>query len=293
MPFMECVIIAADHSADDIENVLFGAGAVSVTLEDAADKPILEPLHGATPLWPMVVIKGLFTTPCDAQRTEQAIRRGLIDQPDIQWRDVADKTWEREWLKDFKPMSFGNGFWICPGGQFPPQPYQPEKIVWLDPGLAFGTGTHATTALCLEYLAQQPPHGAHFIDIGCGSGILSIAALRLGATRGHAMDIDPQALIATDENAQRNSVRAQLTLGDETTGWDGQYNLILANILAEPLIALADRIAGIASPGATVLLSGLLDTQTDSVLRAYEGHFTMAKPLLKDGWAALYGTFNA
>lgn len=157
----------------------------------------------------------------------------------------------------------------------------------------FGTGTHATTALCLEYLAQQPPHGAHFIDIGCGSGILSIAALRLGATRGHAMDIDPQALIATDENAQRNSVRAQLTLGDETTGWDGQYNLILANILAEPLIALADRIAGIASPGATVLLSGLLDTQTDSVLRAYEGHFTMAKPLLKDGWAALYGTFNA
>jgi len=286
---MECSILSTDHAVDDIENVLFGAGAVSVTLEDAADNPILEPLPGATPLWPRVIVKGLYVAPCDVTSIHAAIHRGLESAVDIQWRAVADKAWEREWLKDFKPMPFGERLWVCPGGQPPPIAHNPNHIIWLDPGLAFGTGTHATTALCLEYLSEHPPEGQTFIDVGCGSGILSIAALRLGAAHGHAMDIDPQALIATEENAQRNGVRALLTLGNEQSGWDRQYDWVLANILAEPLIALAGQIAAIAKPNATVLLSGLLDSQTEQVLNAYAPFFTMDPPMLKDGWAALTG----
>ena len=225
MPFLQLSLDIGARSPEPYEDALFELGALSVTLLDAADDPVLEPAPGAMPLWPTIIVRAVFAADTDANLVRTALSSAtgldpLLVAEKAQFEPVADRAWEREWLKDFKPMRFGRRLWVCPGGQRPDAAEVGSDVdvvlLELDPGLAFGTGTHATTALCLEWLdsgaipgpdAVKPwLAGADVIDYGCGSGILAIAALRLGARHAVAMDIDPQALLATRENAERNAV---------------------------------------------------------------------------------------
>src|SRR5207344_2865773 len=177
----------------------------SVSLEDAGDAPILEPLPGETPLWHDVQLTALFEAERDPKQIIEQLRLTSGREPhDYQFDALADRTWEREWLKDFRPQRFGRRLWVCPHDQSPPQAAEDAVVVWLDPGLAFGTGTHPTTAMCLEWLDATDLHDRDVIDFGCGSGILAIAALKLGARSALGVDIDPQALTATVDNARRN-----------------------------------------------------------------------------------------
>jgi ribosomal protein L11 methyltransferase len=290
MPFLQVHLVLDGLDPEAAEQACFDTGALSVTLADAADTPILEPAPGATPLWPSVALSALYDVHADREALTAALREAL-DAPGLEprYEELADRPWEREWLKDFKPMRFGRRLWICPGGQAPPPEAADAQVVWLDPGLAFGTGTHATTALCLEWLDAQELRGARVFDVGCGSGILAIAALALGARHAVAMDIDPQALLATGENAGRNGVATRLDVRPAETPWDVGFDVVLANILAEPLVELAPRLAAAARPGGAVVLSGLLTAQAADVASAFAPWFDMESPRERDGWAGLAG----
>ncbi len=276
-----------------VEEVCLATGALSVTLAYAGDNPILEPAPGATPLWPSVTLSALYEASIDPIDLTNTLRTEL-NAPDlaVTTEILADRVWEREWLKDFKPMRFGNRLWICPGGQTPPTAEingTHPIIVQLDPGLAFGTGTHPTTALCLEWLDSADLTTSRVLDIGCGSGVLAIAALLLGAQHAHAIDIDPQALLATAENAERNKVTASLRVEAADRPWPADCNVILANILAEPLIALAPQFAAAVKPGAALVLSGLLAGQEGQVIAACAPWFAMQAPRELNGWMCLVG----
>ena len=297
MPFLQVHLTLAGLDPDAAEAACFAAGALAVTLSDAGDAPILEPKPGATPLWPTVALSALYD-PATAPEALAATLRQALGRPGLELRfeTLADRAWEREWLKDFRPMRFGRRLWICPGGQAPPAEAtaaDPPVIVWLDPGLAFGTGTHATTALCLEWLDGTPLDGRRVLDVGTGSGILAIAALALGAAAVHAQDIDPQALIAVRDNAARNGIGAALEIAPAEAPWGADYDVVLANILAEPLVALAPAIAAVSRAGGAVVLSGLLSAQADAVAAAYAPWFDMQGPRQRDGWALLVGRRRA
>ncbi len=308
MPFLQLSLDIGPRNPEPYEDALFELGALSVTLLDAADDPVLEPAPGATPLWPTIVVRAVFAADADADQ----VRTALSTAPDLdrqviaahaRFESVEDRAWEREWLKDFKPMRFGRRLWVCPGGQRPDAeaigPNADVVLLELDPGLAFGTGTHATTALCLEWLdagavtaadgAKPWLAGADVIDYGCGSGILAIAALRLGARRAVAMDIDPQALLATRENAERNGVldRIQVTADREVE--QAEADVLLANILAGPLVDLAPVLAGRTRVGGRIALSGLLVEQADAVTAAYRPWFDVGLTGERDGWGLLTG----
>jgi ribosomal protein L11 methyltransferase len=290
MPFLQVHVTLDGLDPESVEDACFAIGALSVTLADAGDTPILEPLPGTTPLWPATAVSALFADGTDPNEVTEALRDLLGRDVAVTSETLADRAWEREWLKDFRPMRFGERLWICPGGQFPPTDTQPDPtIVWLDPGLAFGTGTHATTALCLEWLDREQPTDRRILDVGCGSGVLAIAALLLGARSAHGIDIDPQALIASTDNALRNEVADRLTLANAQAEWGEGYDIVLANILAEPLIELAPRIAAATRPGGAVVLAGLLDAQAESVAAAYRPWFRMEAPRDRDGWTSLSG----
>ena len=290
MPFLQLHLTLDGLDPETAERACFDAGALSVTLADAADTPILEPLPGATPLWPEVKLSALYDPDTDREALTAQLREALA-APALapRYEELADRPWEREWLKDFRPMRFGRRLWIVPGGQALPAGTTEAVVVELDPGLAFGTGTHATTALCLEWLDGAPLAGARVFDVGCGSGILAIAALVLGAAHADAMDIDPQALLATGENAVRNRVNERLAVRDAQAEWRRGYDVVLANILAEPLIELAPRLAQAARPNGTVVLSGLLTSQAGAVASAFAPWFDMELPREREGWAGLVG----
>jgi len=273
----------AERTAEEIEAL----GAAAVTLEDAGEAPVLEPAPGETPLWPTVVVTALF------EDSEPGRLLGIADtdawgaRHGFHLSRLADRAWEREWLKDFRPMRFGRRLWVCPGDQPPPD--DPEAVILhLDPGLAFGTGTHPTTALCLEWLDAHEPAGKRVIDFGCGSGILAIAAARLGAADVAVLDIDPQALEATRENSARNGVadRVRVLAADAPLP---PADLLIANILAGPLIDLAPAFSRALSPGTELVLSGILATQAESVVTAYAGSFEFPELAGKDGWMCLAG----
>jgi ribosomal protein L11 methyltransferase len=291
VPFLQVHLTLDGLDPEAAEDACFATGAVSVTMSDAGDTPILEPLPGETPLWPATAVTALYDADTPPAPLATALR-GWLGRPDLglRFEVLADRAWEREWLKDFRPMRFGERLWVCPGGMTPPAEATPEPvIVWLDPGLAFGTGTHATTALCLTWLDGAALAGARVLDVGCGSGILAVAALRLGAAHAHGLDIDPQALTATADNAARNEVTARLSIAAADAPWDAGYDAVLANILAEPLIALAAKIAGACRAGGTIVLSGLLTAQADAVTAAYLPWFDMEVPRERDGWVGLVG----
>jgi len=288
MPWLEVSLSVGREAVSAAESALESLGAVSLTLLDDADLPVLEPGPGSTPLWPFVRVVGLFEHTAD--RT--AIVSGLQQVPGaerpgpVEWREVGDQDWERAWMDRFEPMCFGRRLWVVPSGMsIPPRPDQVE--LRLDPGLAFGTGTHPTTALCLAWLDAQEMSGKLVIDYGCGSGILGIAAALLGAARVDCVDNDPQALESTAANAARNAV------GERVHCWsperfDGQpADVLLANILAGPLVDLASRLSRYVVRGGRIVLSGLLEEQADEVAAAYRPACDLTASAMQDGWARL------
>ena len=291
MPHVQLTVDLGPRDPAPYEDALFELGALSVTLEDAADDPVLEPAPGATPLWPTVVVKALFDASTDAGGIVAALKRRLPDGPTPRVEVVADRAWEREWLRDFRPMRFGRRLWVCPGGM--PAGDADAIRIELDPGLAFGTGTHPTTALCLEWLDAQPLAGARVVDYGCGSGILAIAAARLGARQVRAVDIDPQALIATVENAARNGVADMIEATPDPSLAPAGADVLVANILAGPLVDLAPSFAGALAPGGRIALSGLLHEQADAVTAAYRPCFHIDPARERAGWVLLSGRRRA
>ena len=291
MPFLELSIDLAGLDPEEVESACFASGALSITLVDAADTPILEPLPGTTPLWAHIRLTALYPAGTDSGALEARLRSEL-GQPGLAsgFRTIEDRVWEREWLKDFKPQRHGRRLWICPGGQRPPADAgDATVVVWLDPGLAFGTGTHATTALCLAWLDELDLRGMRLLDVGSGSGILSVAALALGAASAVAVDIDPQALLASRENAERNGVAQRLTVQPAESAWGDGYDVVVANILAEPLLELAAPIAAATRPGGHLALSGLLATQAATVAAGYAPWFDIDPARVLGDWAALAG----
>lgn len=276
--------------ADRVEEVLLGYGAHSVTLTDAGNAPVLEPAPGETPLWVDTRITALFDADVDFDHLKVHLleKLQLTALPPNHVETLQDRAWEREWLKDFGPMKFGQRLWIVPGDE--PAPDADGIIVRLDPGLAFGTGTHATTALCLEWLDEIESRGRTVLDFGCGSGILGIAACKLGAASVEGVDIDLQAVTASRQNAARNQVadrfRAGTSLEDETV----QFDLVVANILAGTLIENSDQICEWVKPGGQLALSGILREQVDAVLSAYQDRIDFAPPAVQEDWACLTGT---
>lgn len=291
MPQLQLTLDIGSRNPEPYEDALFELGAVSVTLEDAADDPVLEPAPGETPLWPTVIVKAVFGADVDTDVLAACLAQALPGAPAPWFETLPDKPWEREWLKDFKPMRFGQRLWVCPGGL---PAGAPDAIrIELDPGLAFGTGTHPTTALCLEWLDSQDIAGRQVVDYGCGSGILAIAAAKLGAAPVLAMDIDPQALIATRENAERNGTADRIAVTGDPQLAAGSSDVLLANILAGPLVELAPRFAQAVRPGGHLALSGLLLEQADTVTAAYRPWFDIATAANRDGWALLAGRRRA
>jgi len=276
-----------------VEEILVRHGAQSVTFSDAGDVPVLEPGPGETPLWNNTRITGLFDPGVDMAAVLADLRSSLaLDQlPDHRLETLADRDWEREWLRDFGPMQFGRRLWVCPADSEPDR--SNAVIVRLDPGLAFGTGTHATTAMCLEWLDAIDLQGRTVLDYGCGSGVLAIAALKLGCKQAHAMDIDVQAVTATRENAAQNGVQDRLTVSAPEREIDGQFDVVLANILAGPLVELAGSISARVRSGGQLALSGILSEQAPEVLEAYAPWVDFDEPEFRqqDGqtWTRLTG----
>jgi len=254
------------------------------------EQPILEPSLGEAPLWEHTRVVGLFDATVDTQQVDQYLAQQFPDTHSLvlQWEQLEDKDWEREWMKNYHPIQCADQLWICPSWIDPPAPNAVNLL--LDPGLAFGTGTHPTTFLCLQWLAEQSLDGQSVVDYGCGSGILGVAALLLGATSATGIDIDPQALIATQDNVERNgldSKRFPVYLPKDCPPLNTQ--LLLANILAGPLAELADKLVETLAPGGRICLSGILHHQADAVMRAYADHIIFDPIAQKEEWVRLTG----
>ncbi|EEF80707.1 ribosomal protein L11 methyltransferase [Methylophaga thiooxydans DMS010] len=268
-----------------MSDALSECGAAAVTFEDDADQPIYEPDVGETPLWTATRLTALFDAETRSEDVTKMLANVMDEVPHFKVEAVEDKDWEREWMANFQPIQFGERLWICPSWHQPPAP---EAVnILLDPGLAFGTGTHATTALCLNWLDTADLTGKYVIDYGCGSGILAIAAALLGAEKVIAVDTDPQALEATRANAKRNGVEIEAYLPGECP--DEPCDLLLANILAGPLQTLAPRFANLCKPAADIVLSGILQTQADAVSDSYGAWFAMQAATQKEDWIRLSG----
>ncbi|MEW5838623.1 MAG: 50S ribosomal protein L11 methyltransferase [Pseudomonadota bacterium] len=285
MPWRQITLSAPRSQTERLEDTLLELGAVSVTLQDAADVPVLEPLPGETPLWPEVNVVGLFEHEIDP--TEIDIELLALGIPPGVWIQVEDQDWERAWMDQFHPLQFGQRLWIVPS--WLPAPDPAAVNILLDPGLAFGTGTHPTTALCMQWLDGADMQDKSVLDYGCGSGILAIAALKLGAAHAWGIDIDPQALSATADNAARNAIESErLQTGlPNALPTDARFDVLLANILMGPLIELAPTLTRHVKPGGQLVLSGLLAEQAQGVMAAYAADFDFTPPALQDGWARL------
>jgi ribosomal protein L11 methyltransferase len=268
MSWLQAHVHTDSAHAAQAEAALAAAGAVSVTLLDAADEPVLEPAPGETPLWAQIRVTGLFDGAADADALRATLDAALDGGGALRIEPLQDQVWERAWLAHFRPMRFGRRLWVIPGGQAA-ELADGDVAVELDPGLAFGTGTHATTALCLDWLDSLDLAGRRVIDVGCGSGILAIAALKLGAAGAVAIDHDPQALLATRENAARNGVADRLTVLGSDAPPPAPADVVVANILAGTLIELAPQIEAMVRPGGLLALSGILAEQVADVAAAY------------------------
>ena len=293
MTFYEIEFPLASLRVESVEAALFDSGASSVTFVDRRDEPVLEPKPGEFRLWSDTLVRALFPVSVDAVTTLEHLAGALGSHitETARLRAVADQDWERVWLTGWKSLRFGRRLWVCPTEAEAPD--DPDAVVVrLDPGLAFGTGTHPTTALCLQILESLPVAGRSIIDYGCGSGILGIAALKLGAADVCAVDIDPQALLATRENAIRNGVAASLVVrGVDAQGGSEPMTpafCVMANILAGPLVELAPILTAACEAGGYLLLSGLLKTQAYAVKAAYSSAFDMVRVVERDDWCCIY-----
>lgn len=289
MAWLQLRLHAQADQIEALEDALLACNALSVTLQDDADQPILEPELGTTPTWDETQIIGLFDANQDSEALLQALKDSYAQPlPTYKLEILEDKDWIRAWMDDYHPMQFGERLWVCPSWREPPQANAVNLL--LDPGLAFGTGTHPTTALCLAFLDRNVNNQNLVLDFGCGSGILGIAALLLGAKEMIGIDIDPQALLATCDNAQRNQIdpsRYRVYLPDAAP--DTTADITVANILAGPLAALAPEIAARTKSGGLLALSGLLAEQAASVSACYSQWFAMNPPLQQGDWVLLSG----
>src|SRR5882724_3425127 len=303
MTFYEIEFPLAALSVELAEAALFETGASSITFVDRGDEPVLEPKPGEIRLWSDTLVRALFQESSGAESSDAVFmdaarnldRLATALGPHItetaRVRRVENQEWERVWLADWKSMRFGRRLWVCPTAADPPD--DPNAVVVrLDPGLAFGTGTHPTTALCLQILDSLPVAGRSVIDYGCGSGILGVAALKLGAAHVWAVDLDPQALLATRDNARSNGVSSSI----DVQGVEGslpQAYCVMANILAGPLIELAPTLTNACEPGGYLLLSGLLKTQAYEVKAAYGHAFDSVQVVERDDWCCIYARRGA
>lgn len=290
MPWIQIKINTSGSSAEKLGDALMEQGAVSVTFQDSHDNPVFEPLPGETRLWGDTDVIGLFDAESEMERIISALAFHplLGDNFHHKIEQIEDKDWEREWMDNFHPMRFGQRLWICPSWRDVPDPQAVN--VMLDPGLAFGTGTHPTTALCLSWLDSLNLQGKTVIDFGCGSGILAIAALKLGAAKAIGIDIDPQAIQASQDNAQRNGVADRLSLYlSEQQPADLSADVVVANILAGPLRELAPLISKLPKTGGYLGLSGILATQAEDVCEAYTNAFELDAVAEKEEWCRITG----
>lgn len=289
MPWLQLRINTNRDDAAQIENAIQQNGALSVTLEDNADQPIFEPELGETPLWQATRVTGLFPADIDTDATLKRVQGSTkIALTSFHWHILEDKDWEREWMTHYHPIQCHDDFWICPSWTAPPDPNAVNLM--LDPGLAFGTGTHPTTFLCLKWLAQQDFTDKTVIDYGCGSGILGIGALLKGAPQVTGTDIDPQALIATRENVKRNQIaenRFPVFFPNKCPATPVDF--MFANILAGPLVELAPTLAKLTKEKGQICLSGILSTQKQNIIDAYTPFFTISEIYEREEWICVTG----
>jgi len=290
--WQEWVLETHSDRVELLEDWFFAQGALAVSLEDNADEPLLEPGPGETPVWQNVKVTALFAGDFDLEPVREALPRELLaenSRSDI--TALPDRAWERVWMDEFSPIQMGPRLWICPSWSEPPD--SSAINVYLDPGLAFGTGTHATTAMCLSALDDAIRGGERVVDFGCGSGILAIAALRLGAASALGVDNDPQALTATRDNAERNQIEpesiAVVLPGDAAIAtWTNRSDLVVANILAGPLLGLAGELMTLMKPGGRLMLTGVLSEQAPELIERYASvNLEISKT--RDGWVLLTG----
>lgn len=292
MPWLQISVHTTQNHAEQAETVLLQNGACSITLNDAADEPILEPAPGETPIWQNIIATGMFDNTEDQPRLLANIKAALQSSDyRITSELLEDQNWSRSWMDNYHAMQFGERLWVCPWHIDPPEP--DATNLRLDPGLAFGTGTHPTTSLCLSWLDRHIQQQQSLLDFGCGSGILAIAALLLGLQHADGVDIDPQALEASLANAEANQVEDRLHLFSakqfSAEHSQQQYDIVVANILSGPLVELAPMLARHTRAGGDIVLSGILAEQADSVINAYAPFFKMDAPLFEEDWVLLHG----
>lgn len=295
MPWLQLQINTQPSAVSSLEDALLTAGAVSVTFQEnipegKQEQPILEPPLNETPLWQNTRLTALFASEADTQQVGEHLASVLTDLPPLSWSPLEDKDWEREWMANYQPIQVAQNLWVCPSWCEPPEP--DVATISLDPGLAFGTGTHPTTFLCMRWLASQNLKQKTLIDYGCGSGILGIAALLLGAEQVTGVDIDPQALIATRENLKRNGLHADLFPVHFPQHDLPQVDIVVANILAGPLVELAPVISSLVKPGGLLCLSGLLSSQVEPIKSAYLDSISFTEIEAKEEWVCMVGKKN-
>lgn len=285
--WLQLSLEAIHHTPDQLEDALLEGGAVAVILQDAGEDPVLEPEPGKAPLWPRTRVTGLFDAQTDIEVLKRILCHALASEilPECRLEQLEERDWVRAWMDDFHPMRFGKHLWVCPSQQAPPDPSAIN--LFLDPGLAFGTGTHPTTALCLKWLDGARLTAQTVIDYGCGSGILAIAAAKLGATKVWAVDIDPQALIASDQNAASNGVADKVVLGAPADLPSTPMQVLIANILAGTLIGLAAHFSTLVAKGGQLVLSGILEHQADAVQTAFAPWFDFGARRRQEDWVLL------
>jgi ribosomal protein L11 methyltransferase len=293
MSFLQLRLDTLREHIGELEDQLLASGAVAVTLEDNADQPLLEPGVGETPLWNQTRITGLYPADHDMAQVLREIPQHLLQHANARVEILEDKDWEREWMQHYQPMQFGRRLWVCPSWLEPPEPQAVNLL--LDPGLAFGTGTHPTTALCLQQLDGMSLANQTIVDYGCGSGILAVAALKLGAARALGVDNDPQALAASRDNAARNQISAQrfevaMPQQVDRRAWAQQADVVIANILAGPLVELSNLLLDFLKPQGALLLSGLLHNQAAELCAHYSERMEIRVVGEKDDWVCLRGT---
>ncbi|MDF2177898.1 50S ribosomal protein L11 methyltransferase [Aliiglaciecola sp. CAU 1673] len=287
MAWIQLKINTNAAEAERLGDLLSDVGAQAVTFVDAKDTPWYEPKPGEVQLWPDTLVIGLFDASEDMLPMMADIRPHLPAGSLIKLDQLEDKDWEREWMDNFHPMQFGKRLWICPSWRDVPDPKAVN--VMLDPGLAFGTGTHPTTALCLRWLDGLDLTDSLVVDFGCGSGILGIAALKLGAKRVVGIDIDPQAIQASQDNADRNGVGEQIELYLPAEQPTLRADVVVANILAGPLRELREVITDYCKPGGRLALSGILAEQAQELQALYGQDFDMDAIAIEGDWARLSG----